>query len=188
MPARGNRKAISLGPGTLRVAPIGTAEPTDLTTAWDAAWGEPFYTEEGSSFQYETSFEDVTVAEELDPLDSSPTGRSAMVTFNAAEVTAKNLQQAMNGGTITSTGTGDAGYDTFEPPELGEEVYKMIGFESEDGLERWVFRLCKQTGAVEMARRKGATKTTIANQFKVYKPEGAKPFKAIISHKRNPAA
>jgi hypothetical protein len=184
MAVRGNPKAISLGPGTLYKASIGSTEPTDLATAWDAAFARVGYTEEGSTFSYETAFEDVMVAEELDPLDSSPTGRTATVSFAAAEVTSKNLQNAMNGGTIVAGGPLGATFTTFEPPELGEETLAMLGFESEDGLERWVFRQCKQTGAVAMDRRKGATKTTIANSFRVYKPAGKAPFKAIISDQR----
>lgn len=181
---RGNPKAVTLGPGKLFIAPLGSTEPADLTTAWPAAWVGVGYTEEGSSFSYEVSYEDVPVAEELDPIDSKPTGRNASVSFASAEVTAENLKRAMNGGTIT-TGTG---IKTFEPPELGVETNVMLGFESEDGEERWVWRQCKQTGTVEMARRKGATKTTIANSFKVFKPAaGGAPFKVIISDARTAA-
>lgn len=185
MPTRGNAKALSLGPGYLRVAPLGSTEPVDLAAPWDAAWGDPFYTEEGSSFSYAPSFEPVEVAEELDQLDDAATGREMSVSFASAEVTAENLKRAMNGGTIVTGGTEPGTFSTFEPPELGQEIYVMLGFESEDHKERWTWRQCKQTGTVEMARRKGAAKTTIANQFKVYKPSiGGAPFKAIIADSR----
>lgn len=180
---RGNPRALSLGPGYLLKAALGSAEPVDLTAAWPAAWEKIGYTEEGSSFSYEPSFENVEIAEELDPVDSAPTGRTASVTFASAEVTAASLARAMNGGLITN----GAGFKTFEPPELGEEIYVMLGFESEDGKERWVWRQGKQTGAVEMARRKGAAKTTIGNTFTLYKPAtGRRFFKSIISTDREP--
>ncbi|GAA2022543.1 hypothetical protein WDZ16_12940 [Pseudokineococcus marinus] len=183
--ARGNPRALSLGPGHLLMAPIGSEEPVDLSSPWPAAWGRIGYTEEGSTFNMETSFEDVPVAEELEPLDSAPTGRTGSVSFASAEVTTQSLRRAMNGGTITT----GAGFKTFEPPELGEELYVMIGFESEDGKERHVWRKGKQTGSVEMARRKGAAKTTISNTFTLYKPDdGKKFFKSIISDEREPAA
>jgi len=182
---RGNPKAVSLGPGYLLIAPLGSAEPEDLTAAWPSAWGKIGYTEEGSSFAQEVSSENVAVAEELDPIDSAPTGRTGSVSFASAEVTVQTLKRAMNGGVITT----GAGFKTFEPPELGEELYVMLGFESEDGLERWVWRKGKQTGSVEMARRKGATKTSVSNTFTLYKPDdGKRFFKSMISDKREPAA
>lgn len=178
---RGNPKAISLGPGILYHGSLGAVPPEDLTADWPSGWQRVGYTQEGSTFNYETSFENVEVAEELDPLDSAPTGRTATVSFASAEVTAQNLRRAMNGGTIVE---GD-GFDTFIPPELGQEVYAALGFQSEDGLERWVWFQCKQTGAVEMGRRKGAEKTTIANQFTVYKPfAGGPPFQVMIGAAR----
>lgn len=185
--ARGNPKALSLGPGYLRYGVLDAAEPVDLATDWDEDdWSDPFYTEEGSEFSYNVSFDPVTVAEELDQLDDVATGREMSVAFAMAEVTAANLKTAMNGGTITPDTSGTPAFDTFEPPELGSEIYKSLGFESEDGEERWVFRQGKQTGQIQMQRRKGANKTLIAVQFKLYKPTaGGSPFKAIIARTRN---
>lgn len=177
---RGNAGAVSLGPGTLYIAPLGTTEPTDLATAWatvSANWVQLGYTEEGSEFTYETSSEAVEVAEELDPVKVALTGRSPKLAFALAELTASNLKRALNGGTITS-GTGIV---TFEPPDLGAEVRTMIGFQSEDNTERWVYRQCLQTGSLGMARRKGATKTTIACEFSLEKPPSAAIFKAILA-------
>jgi hypothetical protein len=177
---RGNTGAISLGPGYLYIAPLGTSEPTDLATAWAsvaAAWVQLGYTDDGSSFTYEISSDSVEVAEELDPVKVALTGRSPKLSFALAEVTATNLKRALNGGTITS-GTGIV---TFEPPDLGSEVRTMIGFESEDHTERWVYRQCLQTGNLGMDRKKGSTKTTIACEFSLEKPPSATPFKAIFA-------
>lgn len=187
MTVRGNPKALSLGPGTLFRASLGSIEPVNLITAWPAAFARVGYTEDGSSFSYVPSFDPVEVAEELEPLDDAATGRALTVAFNCAEVTAENLRRAMNGGTVTPGGAGADTFKTFEPPELGEEEHCMLGFESEDGLERWVWRNCKQAGSVEMNRRKGAAKTTINNSFRVYKPAVGKPFKAIIADQREVA-
>lgn len=188
MPTRGNAKALSLGPGFLFIAALGSTEPVDLAAAWNVAFVPLGYTQEGSSFSYAPSFDPVEVAEELDPLDSVSTGRAISVSFACAEITAENLKRAMNGGTITTGGVAPNTFKTFEPPALGAELKVMVGFQSEDGLERWVWRECKQTGTVEMQRRKGADKTTIANEFTVYKPAtGGQPFKAIIADSRTAA-
>lgn len=186
---RGNAKAVTLGPGQLFIADLGSTEPAGLDDAWPALWTSLGYTEEGSAFAYELTTEGVPVAEELEDLDDVTTGRNGSVTFALAEVTAENLKVALNGGTITAVASNGTtiirAHKTFEPPALGQEVYKMIGFESEDTEERWVWRQCKQTGAIEMQRRKGATKTTINATFKMFKPAaGGAPFKAYIADSR----
>ncbi|MGP3914301.1 phage tail tube protein [Nonomuraea sp. 10N515B] len=181
--ARGKPQAISLGPGYLYLAPLGTTEPTNLTTPWasvSAAWTELGYTNEGSEFTYELESEPVVVAEELDPVAIALTGRNMGVNFALAQITASNLKVAMNGGTITA-GTGIV---TFEPPELGQETNVMIGFESEDHSERWVYRQCLSQGQIGIPRRKGADKALINCEFLMTKPEALTPFKAILEAPR----
>lgn len=179
---RGNPLSVALGPGYLYLAVIGSTEPDDLSTAWDAAWKPLGYTDDGSSFSYAPSFDPVPVAEELDPIDSVPTGRDITVSFNSAENTALNYQRAMNGGTITVTGTSPDQVFKFEPPDLGEEVRVALGFESEKHDERWVWRECLQTGTVQTDRKKGADKALVPMTFTVYKPsDGSKPFMRLSS-------
>jgi hypothetical protein len=166
-----------LGPGRLYIAPVGSTEPTDLTTPWAAAWVDLGYTEEGHSFSSSTSFDPIEVAEELDPLSYEATGRESSVAFALAQMTSKNLSRALNGGTLT-TGTGIV---TFEPPDPGAEVRVALGWESRDAKERWVWRKCLQTGDVEIARRKAPDKATIPCNFMCeITAGGAKPFKAIF--------
>jgi hypothetical protein len=178
---RGVPGALALGPGQLFIAPLGTTEPSDLTTAWSAvaaAWAMLGYTSEASEFKYTPSTEDVEVAEELDPISTQTTGRVSTISFALAQMTATNLKRAMNGGTITT----GAGIVTFEPPDLGTEVRTMIGFESEDSQERWVFRQCYQQGDITITRGKGANKALIPCEFKLEKPAtAAKLFKAILA-------
>jgi hypothetical protein len=176
MTARGNALSVALGPGYLYLAVLGTSEPTDLSTAWDAAWKPLGYTDAGSTQSYAPAYDNVEVAEELDPIDSVATGREIKVSFSLAENTALNYQRAMNGGTITVTGTSPDQIFAFEPPDLGDETQVMLGFESEQHDERWVWRQCKQTGTVQTDRKKGADKALIPMEFSVYKPAAAKPF------------
>lgn len=181
--ARGNPANLALGPGSLYAAVLGTPEPTDLTTPWatvSAAWIALGYTEEGSTFNYSVDSENVEVAEELDPIAVALTSRELSISFALAEITAANLKLALNGGTITS-GTGIV---TFEPPDLGEETRLMLGWESEDHTERWVYRKCLQVGGIEMSRAKGAAKATIGCEFKLERPAAAKSFKAMLATAR----
>jgi hypothetical protein len=171
----GNPLAIALGPGILYGAATGSPEPTDLSAAWAAAWFQFGYTDAGSTVTLETTFEDVLVAEELDPVKIAATSRNNRVEFAAVEITATNLRRVNNGGTITA-GTGCVIYD---PPALGQEVRTMIGWQSDDAQERWVFRQCIQTGAVAIPRQKSPAKAMLPVVFRLEKPAGVQPYRVI---------
>src|SRR5688572_1497946 len=100
----GDPVQVRVGPGWLFIAALGSTEPDDLTTAWGAAWVQIGYTDDGSSFVFDQTFEDVPVAEEYDPVATLQTARQITVNFAAAELTAENLQTAFNGGDIMSSG------------------------------------------------------------------------------------
>lgn len=181
----GNPRNVTLGAGTIFAAPLGTAEPVDLATAWAAAWGEIGYTEEGNTFSYELSNERIEVAEELDAVKIATTGRNIKVAFSHAELTLENLARALNGGAIVAdAAAGGPNFSTYTPPELGAETRIMLGWESEDGEERWVFRQCFQTGNVEVARKKAPNKALIPVEFTLEKPAGVPPFKTIFATAR----
>jgi hypothetical protein len=181
--ARGTPAALALGPGYLYISDdLTCTEPSDLVTAWatvDTDWKTIGYTDDGSEFKYSLSTDTVEVAEELDPISNQTTGRASSLTFAMAEVTATHLMYAMNAPTTAITaGTGIV---TFEPPDLGSEQRRKLGWQSEDGQERWVFRQCFQTGDTTISRSKGAAKATISVEFTLEKPtSGAKLFKAIM--------
>ena len=181
----GTPSNISLGPGRLYTAPLGTPLPTALvppTAEPPGPWSTIGYTQEGSSFSYEFSSEDVEVAESLDPLASRTTSRTGSVTFSMAENTVRNLALAFNGGTVSTA----AGVIAYEPPEPGTERRQMLVFISEDGLELWIFRQVFQSGSVSMDRRKGADKTLIPVEFALEKPSsGGSPFKALYAADRS---
>lgn len=178
----GDPTKIRVGPGRLKVAAVGSTEPTDLTTAWDVAWVDLGYTAEGHSFTSSPSFDPVDVAEEIDPIRYEPTGREMRVEFAMAEITATNLSRALNGGDVTTSGMGATQIVTFEPPEPGEEVRLALGWESLNATERWVWRKCLQVGDVEIARRKAPDKATIPASFMCeIVAGGVKPFRAIFA-------
>src|SRR5438874_1254502 len=102
----GNAAALSLGPGYLWWAPLGTTLPADLADTKDPAFKRIGYTEEGSEFAYELSSDPVEVAESLDPVFYRTTGRNGTVTFAMAENTVRNLTLAFNGGTVKRTASG----------------------------------------------------------------------------------
>lgn len=177
----GNVENISLGPGTLYVAQVGSTAPTTVTAAWAAAWKEIGYTAEGTEVSVEISRDPVEVAEEIDPVGYASTARSVSVAFAMAELTARNLTIAFNGGTVSTAG----GVTSYIPPELGAEGSVALGFESEDGEERWIFYKASQSGSVSIGRRKGSDKATIPVTMNVEKISGKEPFKVLLKDSRS---
>ena len=171
-----NPNQISLGPGVLKQALLGSAEPTDLISAWAAAWTDLGYTFDGSEFSNQLNTAPVEVAEELYALAIVPTGIVTQVKFVLAQVTARNLQLACNGGTILT----GSGFVTFDPPPAGVPVRYMYGWQSDDGQERWIFRQCLNGGTTTMTRKKGADKAGIGFELNLEKPAGLQPFRAIF--------
>lgn len=98
-----NANAISVGPGLLYVAPLGTAEPTAIDpTTWATAWIEMGYTDAGSEFQIQPSTNDINVAEETNAVAQQVGTTTSTLKTNLAQITAFNLAIAFGGGTITS--------------------------------------------------------------------------------------
>jgi hypothetical protein len=170
----GTSSNIAIGPGTIYVAPLGSTEPTSASITLDAAWVSVGYTEEGSTFSFETTTQDIKVAEEFYPVAVRTTGVSAMVAFQMAEATQKNLALALNAGTAAGTGA------SLEPVTPGSEIRIMILVAKENGA-RWIFRRCFQSGSVEIANKNSPNKTIIGVEFKLEKPDGAEPWKVYKS-------
>lgn len=176
----GDPTKVKVGPGTLYFGQVGVTEPIDLTTPWatvDPLWVPVGYTEEGHSATITPTVEGIEVAEELTPVRYEETKREVSVQFAAAQMTKENIQKALNGGTIQTL----AGFVKFEPPPLGTVTRIAIGWESQDSEERWVFRECLQSGAVEIARRKAPAKATVPMQFNCQKPLGLEPFMFLMA-------
>lgn len=153
---------VVAGPGWLYVAPFGTTFPTDATTPLGNAFVPVGYTEEGSTFSYAITREDLNVAEEVSPIKSYTTAVETKVAFSMAEATAENLILALNGGVVSSP-------TEVEPPAPGTESYITMVLEADTGA-RWLYRKCVQTGTVEVAHKKAPDKTLIPVEFKLYVP------------------
>lgn len=120
------------------------------------------------------------VAEELDILARTVTGRDASVEFALAELTKKNLSIAFNGGLVV----GDGLAWTFEPPALGSETRVMLGWDANPTVAsndlRFIFRQCLQGGSLGIENRKGATKSTISVNFQLEKPSAGGTILKIL--------
>jgi hypothetical protein len=177
----GNVENLSLGPGILYVAAVGSTAPTNVTTAWAAAWKEIGYTSEGSEISIDLTNDPVDVAEEVDPVFHINSARTVSVSFAMAEITARNLTIAMNGGTVSTA----AGVTTYTPPSPAQAQRVALGWQSEDGTERWIFPKTFQAGGVSVARRKGADKATIPVEMRAEKPAVGKVFTVLFKDSRS---
>ena len=184
-----NSEALSLGPGRLFYAPLGTTLPANHDTPLAVTFLEIGSTDEGSEFSYEITSDPVEVAESLDPLFHKTTGREGTVTFAMAENTTRNLSIAFNGGIVAAYGTGPTAGFSYTPPEPGLEKSVILVFESEDGEERWVWKQVTQGGSVALSRKKGADKTLIPVEFRIERPAaGGSPWIAFYAAVRSGGA
>lgn len=180
--------APSLGPGYLFRMPLATTGPSNtvansvFSDAWPAACIPIGITRDGTTFSYETTTEDVVVAEYLDPLMTVPTGRNIGATFDLANITNKAYLLAMNGGTSVTTGSGATSMTTVEPPALGEEVRTMLGWESQDGTQRIILRQNIQSGQVQWSAKKAPDFQSFPLSFKTEQPAGGvKPISIYLA-------
>lgn len=180
MAAGGTPSQVTLGAGRLYVAPIGTAEPTNGSTAMPSAWWSIGYTEEGSAFSNELTSEAVEVAEEIDPIRYVLSRRASTLALAMAQTTKKRLGLALGTGAGL---TDDAA--SYEPPDPGAEVAVIMVWDNLDTPSaanyRYIFRQVKPSGTIEMANRKAPQKRLIGVTFNLEKPDGLAPWKVFPS-------
>ena len=177
---------VSLGAGILWIAAVGAAEPAGVHGGPDALqpattpgtdfdeteWTPLGFTAEGSTFSYAIDSTGIEVAESLLPIRTMTTSVTITMAFALAEITAYNIQVALNGGLTVPIPGGTNDYIEFVPPRAGQEVRVALGWDRDDGLERMVLRQVIQTGSVDIARQKAPDLSTLPVTFTVEIPPG----------------
>jgi hypothetical protein len=172
-------------PGFLLAAPLGSALPDTppvggvFTAAWDIAWVNLGPTAEGSTFSYASTVEPIRAAELFDPVRYATTERSGNIAFNLIDYTLRNLNLALNGGVgalVPTSGTGETALYTLEPPDPGEEVRVMIGWEALDRTVRLVGHQTMQGGEISTAFQRAPSTAAIPCTFNFEVPPGGKPW------------
>ncbi len=149
---------IKTGPGIYRYANVGTALPTIAPTAssysavvW-TGWVDIGSTDSGLTYNEGLESDTVTVAESLYPVKTVVTGRTGTVDIAATQIDDLNWKLAMNGGTITVTGTAGTKQSLYIPPLAGSEVRVMLAFQSLTDDEILIFGQVLQTGSIAVTR------------------------------------
>jgi len=177
------KNAIATGPGYLYIGAVGVTLPTNtvsgsvFTDAWPGGWSLLGVTKEGHTWNYSIDTDKIMAAEYFDPLAIVTTGRAASVTFELMQISATTFQRALNGGTLTPSGSGATQLNTFTPAAAGAETRCAIGWESQSNDERFVFEQAFQTGTLAVARKKGSDNATIPVEFSAELPASGFPFR-----------
>lgn len=174
---------LAKGPGTLLWATPGTALPdytvassvysVNAWTGWQL-WG---ITKDGSEWGYDLDTDPIKCAEYVDDIDQVTTGRVVTVKFEIMIVTATIEDRALNRPGKSTTGSGTTLNTTVFPPDLGNELYCMIGWQSTDDTERIVAENAFQIGSLKTSRKKGADVGTYQLEYKFFPNASGKPYR-----------
>lgn len=166
---------LMMDPGFLWHAPAGTAFPASGGTVSGSAFTDSpsvtFYeigaTEAGYTFQYNQSIEAINVAEFYDPVKWRTTSRQGSFLFNMADYTLKNLQRAMNGGSLTTvSGSGATLISKWVPPAVGTETRAALMWQSLDATMRIFMYQTVQVNQVQSAFKKAPDMAVIPCEFR----------------------
>jgi hypothetical protein len=160
---------VIVGSGFFYTAPAGTASPSTTVMPTDsiiqtAGYTPSGYTDDGVQFGYTPQMKDITVDEELSPIDVRLIGEKLEISLKLAEATLNNLVKAIAGSTLTINGAGDASVLTIGSPanpDQGEFAACFMG--PAPGTEA----LANQTGRfIYVSRLKATAAVTIHYQRK----------------------
>ena len=167
------------------------AFPTDNGGAWAdpaSGWTDVGYSEDGWTLEMDKTFEDIMVAEEIDPIATFKTAQEVRLTGELSQASHAKLIYAMGGGTSTSgkigsgvngaAGTSATGYTTLTPPTSSSFTeYSLLletdGPKGTNGVATRMVRIPRavNTGSFSMQHAKAPQKVVLATEFKILVPE-----------------
>ena len=178
---------VLIGTGVLYVADrtaSGLAFPGDdgsgnwqtVATA-SSSWRDIGYSEDGWTLEMDRTFEDILVAEEVDPIKTIKTAQEARLMGELSQASLANLSVAM--GQIDSYVSEDdsdfaAGYDVVKAPitDSFSEMAALLIAEGPAGADRHVqMPRVVSVGAFSMQHAKAPQKVVIATEFKLLVPD-----------------
>lgn len=162
--------------GNIYVAPVGTAEPADVATAWPAGWVDLGYaSEDGVTVTDSKTLERIPVWQLFYPARLIITERDFRVAFSLRQWNTSTVRLAFGGGTVTDT-AGAAPY-TFTPPAPGAIDDRALGVEFIHGA--FTYRLVVPRGMVTDDVESQLVRTAAADlpiTFGVIGQAGADPW------------
>ena len=142
--------------GTIRVAPLGTAIPTEISAAFDAAWIDlGAVTEDGVSCSDGKSTSDVNAWQSFSPLRKLIDSRTGVIGFELIQWNRSTVGLAFGGGTFSEPSVGEYKYVPPAPSVLDE---RMLAVEWADGAKN--YRLIYAKGIVADSVETGLSRSS----------------------------
>jgi hypothetical protein len=141
--------------GKILVAPVGSTEPTDVTSAWAAAWVDIGLIDDDSMPSMTPNRETAEIGawQKKQPVRIVETSRNEEWKITPIQRTGTVLKRAFGGGTVTALG---GGLYKFTPPSAGSVDEMAYGIEVVDGtiIDRYVLRrgMVSDTGEIVFAK------------------------------------
>jgi len=166
----GNRASVSFptddGAGAFQTAAVASAN-----------WKDIGYSEDGWTLEMDRTFEDILVAEEIDPIKTIKTAQEARLMGELSQASLKNLSFAM--GQLDSYVSEDdsdfaSGYDVVKAPitDSFSEMAALLIAEGPAGADRHIqMPRVVSVGAFSMQHAKAPQKVVIATEFKLLVPD-----------------
>lgn len=164
--------------GSIHVAPVGSTEPTDASSALDAAFIDlGAISENGAAIQDAKTLQPIRIWQSFYPARRIITERDFTVTFALAEWSANTVELAF-GGTVTEPDpTGAAGEYKLTPPSPEDIDDRCMVLEWADGTKN--YRLVMPSGMVQDAVNTQLVRTSNAElpiSFGVNGTDGSAPW------------
>lgn len=112
------------GNGNIWKAPVGSALPTDSTSAIDAAFKNIGFATDGFELQQELSIKEIEAWQSLESVRLIPTKKTRKVTFEAIETNTTTLALAYGGATVTAGSNG--AYTLDLPSGFQTEEFSLV--------------------------------------------------------------
>ncbi|MQB01862.1 MAG: phage tail protein [Actinobacteria bacterium] len=147
--------------GRIRVAPVGTADPTDVETAYDPAWLDlGFATEDGVTLNDSKTIEAFRAWQALYPIRRVITERDFTLSFQLLQWNADTVPFAFGGGEVSTTGVAPDEVHRFDPPAPAELDERALSVEWFDGDK--TYRLFVARGLVMEAVESNLTRSDMS--------------------------
>ena len=175
---------VLIGTGVLYLADrtaSGLAFPADASGAFQTAaqasseWRDIGYSEDGWTLEMDRTFEDILVAEEVDPIKTIKTAQEARLMGELSQASLKNLSIAMGQTDAYVDEDGFAtNYDVVVSP-ITDAFSELAGFlvvEGPAGADRQIHMpRMVSVGAFSMSHAKAPQKVVLATEFKLLVPD-----------------
>ncbi len=174
---------VIAGNGSVNVAPVGTALPTNPTTALPAAWKNLGYiTEDGATFRYDQTKEPVNAWQSFYPLKYRVTGTTAEFDFVLMQMDVDTMPFAFGGGTVTTVAGPPVVYKYTPPnPEDIDERALVLEWVYDTSKFRLVTPRAMLTSGTEVALSRGS-ETTMPVTLGVLGTAGVAAFEILTDH------